>query len=376
MSTWTTPPTGASARSSAPRRASPARPPCTSATATASRPTSTGRRRSATNGASTSRCSRRWPRAASTRSSLECIHSHVPPELMALLEGKDVMVGVIDVASDEVETPEEVADTIGAALRFVPRERLFPCTNCGMAPMDRAIAMAKLEALAKGAALAQRNDRHDVGRTQGAARRSAANVHGALKRDGHAVLSADALATLCGVRTQRLRRLDRRWNDLPPDRYLRDGGRYRRRRHACFVVARRAVAPVPHRRALAAAWNTTRCTAASSAGSSRSTADVVAQPALAARCSRRSAALRQPLHGRAALVRRGAPVPHRHRRRHRPADARRRAPRRRRLRRRDAGRRARASRAARRACSRPTARPACASRCTSRGPRCCSTTRA
>jgi 5-methyltetrahydropteroyltriglutamate--homocysteine methyltransferase len=87
--------------------------------------------------------------------SLECIHSRVPPDLMALLKGKDVMVGVIDVASDEVETPEAVAETIGNALRFVPREHLIACTNCGMAPMDRAIALAKLEALAKGAALAQ-----------------------------------------------------------------------------------------------------------------------------------------------------------------------------------------------------------------------------
>jgi 5-methyltetrahydropteroyltriglutamate--homocysteine methyltransferase len=88
--------------------------------------------------------------------SLECIHSHVPPDLMALLKGKDVMVGVIDVASDEVETPEAVAETIASALRFVPRERLIACTNCGMAPMDRAIAMAKLEALARGAEMAQR----------------------------------------------------------------------------------------------------------------------------------------------------------------------------------------------------------------------------
>ena len=87
--------------------------------------------------------------------SLECYHSHVPPHLMALLEGKDVMVGVIDVASDEVETPEQVADTIGMALQFVPRHRLFPCTNCGMAPMPREVAVRKLEALAQGAALAR-----------------------------------------------------------------------------------------------------------------------------------------------------------------------------------------------------------------------------
>jgi len=87
--------------------------------------------------------------------SLECCHSHVPPGLMKLLEGKDVMVGVIDVASDQVETPEEVADTIGRALQFVPKERLIACTNCGMAPMDREIAVRKLHALAQGAALAQ-----------------------------------------------------------------------------------------------------------------------------------------------------------------------------------------------------------------------------
>jgi 5-methyltetrahydropteroyltriglutamate--homocysteine methyltransferase len=80
--------------------------------------------------------------------SLECIHSHVPPELMALLKGKDVMVGVIDVASEQVETPEEVAQTIGKALQFVPRHRLIAC------PMSREVAEAKLRALAQGAALA------------------------------------------------------------------------------------------------------------------------------------------------------------------------------------------------------------------------------
>ena len=87
--------------------------------------------------------------------SLECIHSQVPAELMALLKGKDVMAGVIDVASDVVETPEEVADTIGRALQYVPGGRLIACTNCGLAPMDRAVAEAKLKALAQGAALAR-----------------------------------------------------------------------------------------------------------------------------------------------------------------------------------------------------------------------------
>ena len=88
--------------------------------------------------------------------SLECIHSHVPPELMKLLKGKDVLVGVIDVATDQVETPQEVAATIRKALKYVPRKHLFPCTNCGMAPMKREVAIAKLKALAAGAALVRR----------------------------------------------------------------------------------------------------------------------------------------------------------------------------------------------------------------------------
>lgn len=87
--------------------------------------------------------------------SLESYQSHVPAHLMALLEGKDVMVGVIDVASDEIETPEQIADTIGRALQFVPKNKLFPCTNCGLAPMSREVAIKKLEALAQGAALAR-----------------------------------------------------------------------------------------------------------------------------------------------------------------------------------------------------------------------------
>ncbi len=87
--------------------------------------------------------------------SLECYHSHVPPHLMAMLEGKDVMVGVIDVASDVIETPEQIADTIGKAMQYVPKNRLIACTNCGLAPMDREVAVKKLQALALGAALAR-----------------------------------------------------------------------------------------------------------------------------------------------------------------------------------------------------------------------------
>ena len=87
--------------------------------------------------------------------SLECRNSKVPLELLALLKGKDILVGVIDVATDTVETPEEVAATIEAAMKFVPRERIVACTNCGMAPMRRDIAEAKLKALGEGARLAR-----------------------------------------------------------------------------------------------------------------------------------------------------------------------------------------------------------------------------
>jgi 5-methyltetrahydropteroyltriglutamate--homocysteine methyltransferase len=87
--------------------------------------------------------------------SLECANSKVPLSLIGLLKDKQVMVGVIDVASLEVETPEQVAATIEAALPFVDKERLCPCTNCGMAPLPRNVAAAKLQALGAGAALAR-----------------------------------------------------------------------------------------------------------------------------------------------------------------------------------------------------------------------------
>jgi 5-methyltetrahydropteroyltriglutamate--homocysteine methyltransferase len=83
--------------------------------------------------------------------SLECRNSKVPLELLGLLQGKEVMVGAIDVATETVETPQEVADTIRAALEYVPADKLFPCTNCGMVPLPRAVAYAKLAALAAGA---------------------------------------------------------------------------------------------------------------------------------------------------------------------------------------------------------------------------------
>ena len=88
--------------------------------------------------------------------SLECMHARVPMSLMKLLDGKDVLVGAIDVASDKVETPEEVAALLAGATKYVAPEKIVACTNCGMAPMHRDIAYAKLRALAQGAALARK----------------------------------------------------------------------------------------------------------------------------------------------------------------------------------------------------------------------------
>lgn len=88
--------------------------------------------------------------------SLECAASHVPIDLLELLDGKDVMVGVIDVASEAVETPEQVAETIRKAMNHVPVERIIPCTNCGMAPLSREVARGKLQALGAGAALVRK----------------------------------------------------------------------------------------------------------------------------------------------------------------------------------------------------------------------------
>ena len=88
--------------------------------------------------------------------SLECANSRVPMSLISLLAGKDVLVGAIEVASDRVETPAEVAAVIREALKHVKASQTFPCTNCGMVPLDRELARAKLRALGAGAALVRR----------------------------------------------------------------------------------------------------------------------------------------------------------------------------------------------------------------------------
>lgn len=83
--------------------------------------------------------------------SLECHNSHVPMDLLELIRGKKVMVGAIDVANHTIETPEEVAATLRKALQFVDADKLYPSTNCGMAPLPRQVASGKLNALSAGA---------------------------------------------------------------------------------------------------------------------------------------------------------------------------------------------------------------------------------
>ena len=88
--------------------------------------------------------------------SLECANSRVPMSLIGLLGDKDVLVGAVDVATDRVETPEDVAAVLREALKHVKPAQVFPCTNCGMVPLDRELARAKLRALGAGAAIVRR----------------------------------------------------------------------------------------------------------------------------------------------------------------------------------------------------------------------------
>jgi 5-methyltetrahydropteroyltriglutamate--homocysteine methyltransferase len=87
--------------------------------------------------------------------SIECCNARVPMHLLKLLDGKDLMVGAIDVATDVVETPEQVVAVIAAAMPYAAKEKIIACTNCGMVPMRRDVAFAKLAALSRGAELAR-----------------------------------------------------------------------------------------------------------------------------------------------------------------------------------------------------------------------------
>ncbi len=95
-------------------------------------------------------------RSALDTVSLESHHSRVPIDLLELLRGKNVMLGAIDVASAAIETAEEVAGTLRAALRHVDAAKLIPSTNCGMAPLPRQVALEKLSALSAGAQIVRR----------------------------------------------------------------------------------------------------------------------------------------------------------------------------------------------------------------------------
>jgi 5-methyltetrahydropteroyltriglutamate--homocysteine methyltransferase len=88
--------------------------------------------------------------------SVECAASGVDVSVLEALRGKDVLVGVIDVGTEEVETPHLVAERIRAALPYVSPDHLFPCTDCGMVPRSRAAARGKMRALAAGAAIVRR----------------------------------------------------------------------------------------------------------------------------------------------------------------------------------------------------------------------------
>lgn len=85
--------------------------------------------------------------------SVECAASGVDPSVLRCLKDKDVLVGVIDVGTEGIETPELVADRIRRILPHVSPERFFPCTDCGLVPRSRAAARGKMEALVAGAAI-------------------------------------------------------------------------------------------------------------------------------------------------------------------------------------------------------------------------------
>jgi 5-methyltetrahydropteroyltriglutamate--homocysteine methyltransferase len=88
--------------------------------------------------------------------SLECADSHVPLSLMGLLKNKELMVGVVAVTRDRVESPDQVAANIRAAMAYVDADRLYPCTNCGMAPIPYDMALGKIRSLTAGANLVRK----------------------------------------------------------------------------------------------------------------------------------------------------------------------------------------------------------------------------
>ena len=94
--------------------------------------------------------------------SLEFAGSNVPPELMRLLPDKEIMVGVIGVVNDHIETADEVKDNIIEALKHMDSERLIACSNCGMAPISVNVARSKIRALGLGAELAYKQIKNNL----------------------------------------------------------------------------------------------------------------------------------------------------------------------------------------------------------------------
>jgi 5-methyltetrahydropteroyltriglutamate--homocysteine methyltransferase len=85
--------------------------------------------------------------------SIECAASGVDLTVLRELGSKEVMLGAIDVGTEEVETADAVAARLRRALEYVPAERLFPCTDCGLVPRSRRASRGKMRALAEGAAI-------------------------------------------------------------------------------------------------------------------------------------------------------------------------------------------------------------------------------
>jgi 5-methyltetrahydropteroyltriglutamate--homocysteine methyltransferase len=90
---------------------------------------------------------------AADQLAVEFAQPHLDPRVLEPLAGKTIVLGVLDLSTNEVESPEMVADRLRAALDVVAPERLIAAPDCGMKFLPRSVAAAKLTALVHGAAL-------------------------------------------------------------------------------------------------------------------------------------------------------------------------------------------------------------------------------
>jgi 5-methyltetrahydropteroyltriglutamate--homocysteine methyltransferase len=93
-------------------------------------------------------------KCAASHLSLEAAQPDLEPDVLRELPDKVIVLGVLDLGSDEAETPEVVAGRIRRALEVVPPERLVVAPDCGMKYLRRELAFRKLEAMVEGARLA------------------------------------------------------------------------------------------------------------------------------------------------------------------------------------------------------------------------------